>query len=84
MVVTLLTGFVTACYGNVALLMLGKWLVVNIVTPVTAVHPQKYKYRVKAQAPRLREPGGLDLPLRAGGLALKRRETPRSVKADPG
>jgi hypothetical protein len=42
--VTLLTGIVTACYGNVTLRMVGKWLVVNIVTPVTLVHPQKYKY----------------------------------------
>jgi hypothetical protein len=34
-------GFVTACYGNVTLRMTGKSLVVNIVTPVTAVHPQR-------------------------------------------
>jgi hypothetical protein len=40
--VTLLPGFVTACYGNVTLRMAGKRLVVNIVTPVTLVHPQHY------------------------------------------
>ena len=42
--VTLVTGFVTACNGNVTAASQAMWLRANIVTGVTAVHPPGYIY----------------------------------------